>query len=260
MWAPRRRLPMPTMSVGPVRHETNGRRALRQHRTIGVKESTLGENRLLAGPFDPPFSDDDPRCGRLEEAHLDLQGGDPVRGGVAGDASVRHCRIDPAGDEPALGYASGVTHLRFAREFEPRPTELAVGFKYSAVAERGHHLGREIGLVCVGFVIGVHRTSLGCARPRFVTGVGLVDERATAGATVEDLVKLKHGHGYTTAVIPPSTKSVWPLMKLAASESRKTAAPPSSSIWPQRPAGVRSATHWEKVSSFTSASVNSVAK
>ena len=130
MWAPRRRLPMPTMSVGPVRHETNGRRALRQRRTIAVKESTLGEDRLLAGPFDPPFGDDDPRCGRLEEAHLDLQGGDPVRGGVAGDASVRHCRVDPAGDEPALGHASGVAHLGFAREFEPRPTELAVGFEH----------------------------------------------------------------------------------------------------------------------------------
>ena len=123
-----------------------------------------------------------------------------------------------------------MAHLGFAGEFEQRPTELAVGFEHSAAPERGHHLGRGLGLVCVGFVIGVHLTSLGRARLRFVTGVDLVDERATAGATVENLVKLRHGHGYTTAVIPPSTKSVWPLMKLAASESKKTAAPPSSSI------------------------------
>ena len=68
------------------------------------------------------------------------------------------------------------------------------------------------------------------------------------------------GHGQSEAVMPPSTKSVWPLTKLEASEARKIAAPTSSSTSPQRPAGVRLASQAENSGSPTSAALSGVSK
>ena len=64
----------------------------------------------------------------------------------------------------------------------------------------------------------------------------------------------------TTAVMPPSTKIVCPLTKADASLARNTSVPTRSSTRPQRPAGVRCATHAENSASSTSAWVSSVAK
>ena len=53
---------------------------------------------------------------------------------------------------------------------------------------------------------------------------------------------------------------MWPLTKFDAFDDRNTAAPTSSSTSPQRPAGVRPATHALNSASATSAFVSSVLK
>ena len=45
---------------------------------------------------------------------------------------------------------------------------------------------------------------------------------------------------------PPSTTSMWPVTKLAASDARNTAAPASSSTRPNRPIGVRISSSWPR--------------
>ncbi len=64
----------------------------------------------------------------------------------------------------------------------------------------------------------------------------------------------------TTAVMPPSTYSTWPLTKSDAAEARNTRPPTRSATSPHRPAGVRPRTQAVNVSSSTSARVSSVAK
>ena len=65
---------------------------------------------------------------------------------------------------------------------------------------------------------------------------------------------------YKDAVIPPSTYSVCPFTKLAASLVRKTQAPTNSSTLPQRPAGVRFSSQAQKSGSSTSALLSGVSK
>ena len=59
---------------------------------------------------------------------------------------------------------------------------------------------------------------------------------------------------------PASARMNWPVMQRARSEHRNTAAPTSSSTSPQRPAGVRAASHVVNAGSETRSAVSSVAK
>src|SRR5262245_66439603 len=73
-------------------------------------------------------------------------------------------------------------------------------------------------------------------------------------------------HGYAAfiqklvTVVPPSTTMVWPVMKLAASEHRNTAAPAISCGRPQRLSAVRAANFDPSVGLSTIARLVSVAK
>ncbi len=65
------------------------------------------------------------------------------------------------------------------------------------------------------------------------------------GLRLEDPAWLGHGHyslPYIRAIRPPSISRLCPVMYVAASEARKTAAPTTSSGCPQRAIGMRSAT------------------
>src|SRR5436190_7338008 len=59
---------------------------------------------------------------------------------------------------------------------------------------------------------------------------------------------------------PPSTTSISPVIKLAASDARKTAAPANSSTLPKRPIGVRIRNSWPRGVSSSSFSFNAVRK
>jgi hypothetical protein len=62
---------------------------------------------------------------------------------------------------------------------------------------------------------------------------------ARLSCTRADDPSLRGTTDYRAASKPPSTVTIWPLMKFEASDERNTAAPINSRGSPQRPAGVR---------------------
>lgn len=121
------------------RHEAQGRAGFGEHGAGGILQRAFGEAGGFAGALDPGFSDDEARPRRREEADLHLQ---RHRRGVAAeppDHRMRHRRVDPAGDEPALHHPARMAHV------QPR-----LILDHRAPALHGHDAALAEGLVDVG--------------------------------------------------------------------------------------------------------------